>query len=175
MEFPQLETEHLILREIKERDARDLYENFSNPRVMEFYGSELMTLEEEVVGLINTFRVSYEENKGFRWGIQLKGESRLIGTIGFHAYSPKHKRAEIGYELHPNYWGRGYAKESINRAIEFGFQEMDLKRIGAVVFQENIQSNRVLAGLGFKYEGVLRNYIVQGGKSFDTNVYSLIR
>lgn len=175
MEFPQLETERLYLREIKESDAGDLYKNFSNQRLMEFYGSELMTMQEEAVGLINAFRVSYEENKGYRWGIQLKDDSRLIGTIGFHAYSPKHKRAEIGYELHPDYWGVGYAKESITRVMEFGFQEMDLKRIGAIVFQENIPSNRVLAGLGFKHEGLLRNYIVQGGKSFDTNVYSLIR
>jgi [ribosomal protein S5]-alanine N-acetyltransferase len=175
MDFPQLETDRLILREIKDNDAKDLFLNFSNPRVMQFYGSEQMTMLEEAVGLINTFRISFEETKGFRWGIQLKDNTRLIGTIGFHAWSQKNKRAEIGYELHPDYWGNGYAKEAVNTVLEYGFQEMNLNRIGAVVFLENKHSNELLARLGFKNEGILRNYIIQNGKSYDTNVYSRIR
>lgn len=87
----------------------------------------------------------------------------------------KNRRAEIGYELHPDYWGKGYAKESIIRALEFGFDEMDLKRIGAVVFLENQQSNELLMKLGFQKEGILKNYIIQDGVSYDTIVYSNVK
>ncbi|MGA9228077.1 MAG: GNAT family protein [Mesobacillus sp.] len=175
MEFPELETNRLILREIKEDDAEDLFKNFSDDRVMQHYGSEKMTQIEETVGLIHSFKMNYIENKGFRWGIQIKGQNRLIGTVGFHAWSSKNRRAEIGYELHPDYWGKGYAQESISRALEFGLNEMDLMRIGAVVFLENGQSNELLVKLGFQKEGVLKNYIIQNGVSYDTNIYSKVK
>lgn len=175
MEFPLLETDRLILREIREDDAEDLFENFSNDLVMKHYGSESMTLLEEAVGLIHSFKTNFIENKGIRWGIQLRGEDRLIGTVGFHAYSSKNRRAEIGYELHPDYWGKGYAQESVSRALEFGFIEMELKRIGAVVFLENRQSNELLVKLGFHKEGVLRSYMIQSGVSYDTNMYSIVK
>ncbi|MEH7443834.1 GNAT family protein [Bacillus sp. JJ1122] len=175
MDFPELETNRLILREIYEDDAKDLFENFSDDRVMQHYGSEKMTEIEETVGLIHSFKMIYIENKGFRWGIQIKGQSRLIGTVGFHAWSSKNRRAEIGYEINPEYWGKGYAQESISKALEFGFNDMNLIRIGAVVFQENRQSNSLLMKLGFHKEGILKNYIIQNGQSYDTIVYSKVK
>lgn len=175
MDFPELETNRLILREINEDDAEDLFKNFSDDRVMQHYGSEKMIEIEETVGLIHSFKMNYSENKGFRWGIQIKGHSRLIGTVGFHAWSSKNRRAEIGYEVHPDYWGKGYAQESICKALEFGFNDMNLMRIGAIVFLENLQSNSLLMKLGFQKEGVLKNYIIQNGQSYDTNVYSKVK
>ncbi|MFK4998915.1 GNAT family N-acetyltransferase [Bacillus sp. N9] len=47
------------------------------------------------------------EKRGIRWEIELLESEEFIGTIGFNAWSPKHKRAEIGYELHPHYWKKG--------------------------------------------------------------------
>lgn len=175
MNFPQLETDRLILREIREEDTEALFTNFSNDQVMMHYGSEPMTLPEEALGLIQSFKTNFIEKKGIRWGIQLKSQKHLIGTVGYHAWSAKNKRAEIGYELNPDYWGLGYAQESVSRALEFGFTELELKRIGAVVFLENSPSNQLLVKLGFKNEGVLRNYIVQNGESYDINMYSIIR
>lgn len=175
MEFPVLVTSRLYLREITEEDAEDLFTNFSNTEVMKHYGSEPMGNVEETIGLIHSFHMGFKENKGIRWGIQLKNNNSLIGTVGFHAVSTKHRRAEIGYELNPEYWGQGFAKEAIEKAVAYGMKEMELIRIGAIVFLENRPSNELLLNLGFKKEGVLRNYMVQSGVSFDTNVYSLLR
>jgi len=174
MEFPVLETDRLILREITEEDAEDLFINFSNTEVMKHYGSEPIESIEEARGLVHSFKAGFVENKGIRWGIQLKNKKSLIGTVGFHAVSPKHRRAEIGYELNQGYWGQGLAKEAIRVAIEYGLKEMGLVRIGAVVFIENKNSNELLLKLGFQREGVLRSYMIQGGLSYDTNVYSLV-
>lgn len=175
MDFPKLITERLILRGITEEDADDLFTNFSNQEVMKYYGSNPMESKEEAVGLINGFTNNFSEKKGIRWGIQLKGKRNLIGTVGFHAWSPKNNRAEIGYELNPEFWNQGFAKEAISRVMEYGFQEMELKRIGAVVFLENYPSGELLLKLGFMKEGILRSYIVQNGISYDTNIYSIIR
>ena len=174
MVFPILETDRLTLREITEEDAEDLFINFSNAKVMKHYGSDSLGNIEEARGLIHSFQIGFYENKGIRWGIQLKNQKGLIGTVGFHAVSSKHRRAEIGYELNPTYWGKGLATEAIGKAVEYGLNEMKLKRIGAIVFLDNRTSNELLIKFGFKKEGILRSYMVQGGVSYDTNVYSLL-
>ncbi|WLR56977.1 GNAT family protein [Mesobacillus subterraneus] len=174
MVFPILETDRLTLREITEEDTRDLFINFSHAEVMKHYGSEPLENIEEARGLIHSFQAGFNENKGIRWGIQLKNQETLIGTVGFHALSTKHRRAEIGYELNPYYWGKGLAKEAVGKAVEYGLKGMNLKRIGAIVFLENRRSNELLLKLGFEDEGILRNYIVQAGVSYDTNVFSLL-
>ncbi|BFH64331.1 GNAT family N-acetyltransferase [Paenibacillus azoreducens] len=173
--FPQLETERLILREITKEDAESVFACFSNRDAMCYYGQEAFEHREQAEQLIVFFADSYQNKRGMRWGIERKGTSGLIGTIGFNAWSPKHQRAEIGYEIHPDHWRSGYASEAAGCVIAYGFEELNLGRIGAVVFKENAASSQMLLKLGFQQEGVLRNYMVQAGASLDTYVYSMVR
>lgn len=174
--FPSLETERLLLREIVLEDAQSIFNCFSNPDVTRFYGQEPLTSIDQAKEIIKFFDKSYCERRGIRWGIQIKGpEQEIIGTIGFNQWSPKHKRAEIGYEIHPHYWRKGYATEAASSIISFGFNELGLTRIGAVVFIQNLASDQLLNNLGFEKEGVLRNYMYQNGVPHDTNVYSLLK
>jgi len=173
--FPIIETERLILREIKEEDAEDVFAILSNNEVTKYYGQESLVNLQQAKEVIQFFKQSYEASRGIRWGIERKGTNGLIGTIGFNAWSPKQKRADIGYEIHPERWRKGYAAEAITSLLSFGFDNMDLNRIGAVVFLENEASNKLLTKVGFQKEGILRNYIHQNDVSHDTNVYSIIR
>ncbi|MBP3961664.1 GNAT family N-acetyltransferase [Paenibacillus lignilyticus] len=175
--FPTLETERLILRELTEEDAADIFACFSNADVTRYYGQETLERLEQAAAFVELFARNYEEKRGIRWGIQLKDspDNRIMGTIGFNAWMPKHRRAEIGYELHPDHWHRGYATEAVSRIVAYGFDQLELARIGAVVFRENQASQTVLTKLGFQQEGILRDYIVQDGKSYDTHVYSILR
>lgn len=86
----------------------------------------------------------------------------------------EHKRAEIGYEIHPDQWRKGYTIEAVSKVLSFGFNSMDLTRIGAVVFIDNEASNNLLTKIGSQKEGVLRNYMYQNGIAHDTNVYSYL-
>ncbi|WP_026691345.1 GNAT family N-acetyltransferase [Alteribacter aurantiacus] len=173
--FPVLETERLILREITNEDAEAIFACFSNDHVTRFYGQETLKDMEQAKKFVDFFSSNYKEKRGLRWGIQVKGNRSLIGTIGFNAWSPKHKRAEIGYEIHPDFWRRGYISEALSEICSYGFGEMELTRIGAVVFIENEASNRLLTQAGFKKEGVLRDYMYQNGEPHDTYVYSLLK
>lgn len=172
--FPILETERLLLREIVIEDAQSIYDCFSNHNVTRYYGQDTLTNIEEAMQFIDFFSKNYKEKRGIRWGIQIKGEKGIIGTIGFNAWSLKHRRAEIGYELHPDYWRKGYAREAILEVISYGFKELNLTRIGAVVFIENEASNELLKKLGFEKEGLLRKYMYQNGKAHDTYIYSIL-
>ncbi|MCH1624374.1 GNAT family N-acetyltransferase [Ferdinandcohnia quinoae] len=173
--FPVLGTERLVLREITVEDSEAIFACFSKDEVTQFYGQETLTSIEQAKGFVDFFSKNFKEKRGIRWGIERKGHDGLIGTIGFNLWLPKHKRAEIGYEIHPDHWRKGYAKEAISKVLSYGFGELELNRIGAVVFLENEASNQLLVGLGFQKEGVLREYMYQNGVANDTNVYSILK
>ncbi|PLR95223.1 GNAT family N-acetyltransferase [Bacillus sp. T33-2] len=173
--FPVLETERLILREIEKTDAKDIFACFSRDAVTRFYGQDTLTSEEQAEGFVEFFKNSFLERRGIRWGIERKQKKGLVGTVGFNAWSPKHKRAEIGYEIHPDHWRNGYAREAVLEVISYGFNDLELNRIGAVVFLQNEASNEMLIKLGFQKEGILRDYMIQNGNPYDVNIYAKIK
>lgn len=173
--FPFLETERLILREIIPQDAQNIYANFSNEQLIKYYGMNAMTQLAEAQALVQSFTAGFMNKRGIRWGIERKEEAGLIGTIGFNLWSPLHRRAEIGYELHPDFWRAGYMSEAINQIVDYGFQELGLTRIGAVVFVGNEASNQLLLKNGFELEGVLRNYMYQNDQVHDVNMFSRVK
>ncbi|MCR8925781.1 GNAT family N-acetyltransferase [Priestia megaterium] len=170
--FPILLTPRTTLREITEVDADSIFDCFSQKEVIRYYGQEKFTTIQEALVLIDIFAENYRNQKGVRWGIERLDTGELIGTVGFNQWNQKHKRAEIGYELHPQHWGHGYASEAASAVMAYGFDILQLVRIGAVVFLENKASQHVLEKLGFQKEGVLKNYMYQNGKAHDTFVYS---
>lgn len=110
--FPILETERMLLREISIDDADRIFSCFSNEEVTRYYGQETLKSIEQAKTFVDFFATNYKEKKGIRWGIEIQGEPGIIGTIGFNAWSPKHKRAELGYEIHPTHWRKGYTSEA---------------------------------------------------------------
>lgn len=175
MMFPILETDRLLLREITLDDSESIFKCFSNDEVTRFYGQDTLENIEQAEKIVEFFSRNFKENKGIRWGIERKGTKGIIGTVGFNAWSPKHKRAEIGYEIHPEQWRSGYTLEALSKVVSYGFERMGLTRIGAVVFIENEASNKLLTKIGFQKEGVLRDYMHQNSKAHDTNVYSILK
>ena len=173
--FPVLETDRLILREIVESDSKEIFRCFSNDELTRFYGQNSFESLEQAREIIESFALNYKEKRAIRWGIERKGTPGLIGTIGFHAYIPKNKRAEIGYEIHPDHWHKGYMTEALSKITNYGFDNLGLTRIGAVVFVENEPSSTLLKKAGFTEEGILRKYMYQDGIPHDTFMYSLIK
>lgn len=161
--FPTLTTERLILREIVHEDAGDIFAYFSNEDVIKHYGMQALEDIEQAEQLIEGFTKGFQGKRSMRWGITIKGNNRLIGTIGFNLWVPVHRRAEVGYEIHPDFWRKGYASE-----------ELELTRIGATVYIENTASNEMLLKQGFEQEGTLRNYMYQDGYAHDVNIYAKI-
>lgn len=173
--FPTLETERLLLREINNKDVEGIFSSLSNDEVTRFYGQDSLRDIKEAEKIVDLFAKNYIEKRGIRWAIERKSDKGIIGTIGFHAWLSRHNRAEIGYEMHPEHWRKGYILEALHKIISYGFEELDLTRIGAVVFLENEASNKLLTKIGFQKEGILRDYMYQNGEPYDTYIYSLIK
>jgi [ribosomal protein S5]-alanine N-acetyltransferase len=173
--FPILLTSRIILRELDDNDLGSFIDIFSRDEVTRYYGREVIKSPDEANDLLQKMKSSFIEKRGIRWGIESRETKQLIGTIGYHLWSPMHRRAEIGYDLHPDYWNKGYATEAINAALTYGFEEMDLNRISAIVYIENQASNRLLEKIGFQKEGIKREYMLQGNQFHDTFCYSLLK
>lgn len=86
-----------------------------------------------------------------------------------------HYKAEIGYELTPEYWRKGFMTEAIQKILEYGFNALGLNRIEALVEPENVNSRRILEKIGLKDEGTLKEYLYWKNQFVDTVVYALIK
>lgn len=173
--FPVLETRRCILRKIELSDADHLYEYLSKDEVTRYYDVETLASKKEAEELIHGLLQRYKIGRQIRWGITLKNSHKLIGTCGFHALEREHFKAEVGYELHPDYWGKGIMTEALAKVIHYGFLEMGLNRIEAFYMPANIASKKVLEKNGFQYEGLLRKRFFTKGEFVDVALCSLLR
>jgi len=174
-EFPVLETERLRLRKITEQDAPNLMEYLSDEEVMKHYGLEPFESIEDALSEIRWYESLLSDQSGIRWGISLKHDDRIIGSIGFHRYVPQHHRVEIGFEISKDYWGKGIANEALNEVLAYGFENFPIQRIEALIEPENLASQKLVERHGFVREGLLRKYEYTRGKYDDLYMYSLLR
>lgn len=104
-----------------------------------------------------------------------EGTDKLIGTICFWNIQQHNYRAEIGYVLHPHYWGKGIMKEAILKVVEYGFETMQLHSIEARLQAENNSSAAQLEVTGFVKEGYFKEDFFFDGEFQDTLVYSRLQ
>ncbi|MGG0670849.1 GNAT family N-acetyltransferase [Lederbergia citrisecunda] len=175
MTFPVLETDRLHLVEVNKEHAQGLFDNFSNPAVVQYYGMDPMTELAQAEKLVERFKSSFLTGHSVRWAIIRKEDNRFVGTIGLNNLSKGMKRAEIGFEMHPDFWRTGITSEALKAVLHYSFAEMGLHRMGAVTFLDNVASIKLLEKHGFEQEGILRSYLFQGGQSFDARVFSVLK
>lgn len=173
--FPFIETNRLLLREIVKDDANDILKYLSDEEVMKYYGLAPFKTINEALNEILWYQSILNEQTGIRWGITLKGKDEVIGSCGFLNRVPEHYRTEIGYELSRDYWGYGIASEALEAVIRYGFKYLQFQRIEALVEPPNIPSQKLIEKHGFIREGLLRNYEFTCGKFDDLYIYSLLK
>jgi [ribosomal protein S5]-alanine N-acetyltransferase len=175
MSFPELHTTRLRLIEINESHTQRYFEIMSLDKVTLYYGMESLVNIEQAKDIISSFKKGYESKRSFRWGIVNKEDNTFIGTVGLNNVQLGNRKAEIGFEIHPDFWNSGYTSEASRAVVQYVFEELDLYRLGAITFIENAASQRLLKKLGFKEEGILRGNIFQNGISHDTYIFSLLQ
>jgi len=173
--FPVMQTDRLVMRPLTMEDADFVFQHFRDPRVTEYLMDEPPVADYAQAQAIINFYLEPEGNSHNRWGIVRNTDSRLIGSCGYHKWMKAYFRAEIGYDLSPDFWGQGYMTEALRAVIRNGFDRMELNRIDALVYSGNSRSLRLLRKLGFKQEGLLRDYFCLDGKFYDHYLCALLR
>ncbi|MBN2503179.1 MAG: GNAT family N-acetyltransferase [Anaerolineales bacterium] len=177
-QFPILETERLLLRQIQPQDSTALFVILSDAEVTRYLGVQPLYSMDEVEGLLPLFHLPYQTQSGIRWAITPKSgpdAGKLIGTCGLHRWQPDHYRAEIGYELARAYWGQGIMGAALNTILDFGFSTLGLNRIAAEVWAANTRSARFLEKQRFQSEGLLRQAEFVEGAFQDILIYAILK
>jgi ribosomal-protein-alanine N-acetyltransferase len=175
-DFPVLETPRLVLREIVAADAAALHAIQGDAELMRWFGSDPLPDEAAASALIETF-AGWRKGvmTGTRWALQPRGESELIGTCGLFGWHRAWKKCLVGYELAQARHGHGYMREALQAILDWGFDNMALHRVEALIHPMNQPSLRLAASLGFVQEGLLREVGCWGGRHHDMLQLSLLR
>ena len=171
----QIATERLLLREFVADDWPSILAYQSDPRYLRYYAWTGRT-EAEVRAFVGMFIgwQSEQPRTKYQLAIAMRAGGRLIGNRGVRLVAPGAHVAEIGYELAPDEWGRGYATEAARAIVAFGFAALGLHRIAATCVADNAASARVLEKVGLRREERRREVAHYKGRWWDEVVYGIL-
>ncbi len=172
--FPQLQTNRLILSQFTANDIENVYKGLSHPDVIKYYGVSFKTLE-ETKEQMQWFADLEKNETGIWWAIRSKDNQEFLGAGGLNDLSKKHKKAEIGFWLLPNFWGKGIMKEDMNSILDYAFNTLNLHRIEGFVESNNQNCKNALKKVAFQYEGTMKDYKIKNGKYISIDIFAKIK
>lgn len=149
----KLETERLLLKEISESHVEDIFKIRSNEVINQFVQRNSPKNNYDALQFILSIKERTKDNQSFYWGISLKNQASLIGTICLYNFSEDRKVAEIGYELLPDFHHQGIMSEALKAVLDFAFNDLHLQEILAMTNKFNENSKSLL----LKYDFVLED------------------
>lgn len=154
-----LTTEHFIIRELSVEDIDDVYQIYRQPGICDFMDDIEPSVEEEKKKHEAYIKNIYHFYGYGQWGVFYKEDGRLVGKCGIELKSLDGEEIhEIGYLLSKDLQGHGYAKEFVSEILNYCFQELDIRRIVAVVDKDNTRSIRLAEQVGMhRYGECIRN------------------
>ncbi|MGE2714412.1 GNAT family N-acetyltransferase [Mycolicibacterium litorale] len=167
--------DRLILREFVETDVTAVHSYASDPIVTQFMDWGPNSIEDTraflcaVLGQARTPR-----RTSFDLAMVDIDSQAFIGSATLSVTNVEHRRGEIGYVLHPEFWSKGLATDAAQMLLRFGFGELQLRRISATCHPDNHASSRVLEKAGLVFEGRMRSHLFARGEWRDSLLYAVI-
>jgi ribosomal-protein-alanine N-acetyltransferase len=158
--FPVLITKRLVLRQLTYNDANELFAIRSNEIVGKYVDRQPAKTVEDAGQFIERITKFIANNESVLWGITIGNNDKIIGTVCLWQFSENKDKAEIGYELLPEWKGRGIMNEAIVKVIDYGFNTLNLNSIGAETYPDNEASLKLLERNGFVYTGKFEKFSV---------------
>lgn len=170
----EVTTPRLILKSITPALIHELFNTKSKEEIMDYFGFDengFAQYKEMHEKGMETHRISI-----FVFLLIDRETGLPIGECGFHTWTASHKRAEIFYNMrNEKYKQKGLMTEALEAVLKFGFTELGLHRIEALIADENEPSKRLLLRYGFSKEGTMREDYVVNGVNEDSDCYSLLK
>ena len=173
--FPSLTTRRIQLRSLSHDDAQALFDLRTNEQYMQYLDKEKPTNIEEIIKMIEQVTVDFQQNNAISWAMCYLGQQQLVGTVSFHRIDKAHHRAEIGYGIHPDHFGKGLMQEVMPVVIDYGFNQLNLHSIEANVNPHNKPSIKLLERHDFVREAYFKENYYFNGQFLDTYIYSLVK
>ncbi|WP_298311125.1 GNAT family N-acetyltransferase [uncultured Aquimarina sp.] len=171
--FPILESERVILRQFTESDLENVFRGLSHPDIIKYYGISFDTLEATKEQMV-WFSDLEKNETGIWWAVCSKGDGEFLGAGGLNDLNKENKKAEIGFWLLPENWGKGLMTETIPLILQHAFETIGLNRIEGFVETENLNCKKALAKLQFNLEGTMQDCEIKNGAFISIDIYSKI-
>lgn len=174
LEFHSLEGEKIYFKALKLDDAHEIHDYASDKEVSRFIGWKLMNTLRETREYIELMLERESAGTHLYSSIVHKLTNEIIGTAMVFNFDQVANKAEIGYVLHKDHWGKGYGTEAVELISDFAFKSLNLHKIHAIVSAANIGSARILEKNSFECEGRLKdNYFIED-KYYDALLFGKI-
>jgi RimJ/RimL family protein N-acetyltransferase len=160
-----LETERLLLRPFDAGDLDALFAIHSRPDVARYLYWRPRTRDEVRTALEEKIRGRGIGSVGdsLTLAVVLRATTELIGECNLHLLSDEHRQGDIGFIVHPDHHGRGYATEAARVMLRLAFEDLELHRVIGRLEARNTASARVLEKLGMRREAhLVENEYVKG-------------
>ena len=167
-----IETERIIIRNIKQKDAEGLLEYLSHPRVNCFAGDRLCSREAAWAYM------QYSPKDMLRYAVSLKKDDFIIGDV--FALRENEDTYNVGWHFNKRFEGKGFACEAAAGLLDYLFREAGARRIYGFVEDDNIRSKRLCERLGMRREGCFKEFVTfvnnpDGSPKYeDTCVYAIL-
>lgn len=152
---PKLETERLILRRYNESDIDAFYEILHDDRLQNYISFPDLTKDEELE-YIRKCMDEVEDSKYEKWAIIKKENNETIGNISVNTINKKHNYCNVGYVIRYDYWGNGYAGESLKVVSDY-LLDSGYYLVECSCNELNIQSSKTMIKAGFNKDGYIAN------------------
>lgn len=169
----ELNTQRLVLRSLLPTDAATIQFLRSNEKVNTYLNRPATVTFEEAMVFIQKINTSIATGQSYYWAICTMAELSLLGTICLWNLEPELGKAEIGFELLPDWQGFGIMQESATAVMEFAFSVLSVTTIIAMVHPQNKASVALLQKLQFVKDEMFQ--FVQKENADGLDVYVCMR
>lgn len=169
----ELKGDGFLLRGWKMEDAESLQKHADNTAISDFLLYRFpspYTMEDA----IHWIKIMQYQNPVLNFSIDINGNA--VGAIGLELKEDVYRKtALLGYWIGEDFWGHGIMPKAVKLITDYAFKNLDIIRIQADIFSNNPKSMRVLQGVGFTKEAVLKKAIIKNGMILDEHIYALVR
>jgi [ribosomal protein S5]-alanine N-acetyltransferase len=170
----EIATARLVLREFEERDYDGLYEMYRDPEMRRYEGTLLDA--PQIRQNLNNFLADrdVQPRDHFRLAITTPPNDQARGWIKLGLNIAEIDEYEIGWGVHRQEWGKGFATEAARAMLHFAFARLNAHRVVAFCHAGNTVSVRVMEKLGMQREGLLRQVRLIDNQWYDEMVYAIL-
>tara|TARA_B000000460_G_C21465830_1_gene370229 strand:- start:224 stop:784 length:561 start_codon:yes stop_codon:yes gene_type:complete len=149
---PELETERLLIKPVKEAYREMIFEYLSDHEVR--HGMKMPTHDtpEKQEAWWQKFKIWREEGSALQWVAFLKDSGKYVSLLTIKEIEHNNLRGEVGYSVAKDEWGKGIGSEGVKCIVEYGFSNVNLHTIRAMILPSNLASQGIVKRLGFIQE-----------------------
>ncbi|MNK00120.1 hypothetical protein D3C87_179020 [compost metagenome] len=170
--FPELKTKRLLLRQVLPSDVEAVMKIRGNEEAMRYIPRPRAKTKEDALTVVEMLTNGINEGKSINWAISnIENPSEIYGIMGYVNFYSEQSKAEIGYMLHPDYWGKGYVPEAILEVEEFGFEQINLEIIEAKIDPRNDNSRKILLRNHYQFDRLVEKEMTFQDEELDSEYY----